>query len=278
MGIAGAVGQDARMLAVTVISLKGGVGKTTVALGLAGAATARGLRTLVIDLDPQGNATLALDPVSVEFTSNDVLADARVGVLEQAVTGTAWDERLLVVPSEPTLEHRNHPVAGRGGEHRLRTTMQGLTGLDLVLIDTPPSLGELTKNALAASDRAVVVTEPTAFALTGAQQALTAVDVVRTGFNLRLRPAGIIVNRFRARSAEHQYRHAELVSAYGPLVMEPVLPDRSAVVSAAGAHVPIQRWPSPGAREIARALSTHLAHVVASATGPEAPLTKGLRG
>ncbi len=263
------------MLTVTVISLKGGVGKTTVTLGLAGAAAARGLRTLVVDLDPQGNATLALDPSTCEFTSNDVLADARSGVLAQAVTATAWDERLLLVPSEPALEHRNHPVQGRGGEHRLRTTMNGLDGFDLVLVDTPPSLGELTKNALAASDRAVVVTEPTAFAVTGAQQALTAVDVVRSGFNLRLRAAGIIVNRYRARSAEHQYRHSELVSAYGPLVLDPVLPERSAVVSAAGAHVPVHKWPSPGAREIARAMATHLATVVASAAGPDAPLTTG---
>jgi cellulose biosynthesis protein BcsQ len=272
------MGQDAGVLTVTVISLKGGVGKTSVALGLAGAAVARGLRTLLIDLDPQGNASLALDPQSTQFTSNDVLADARAGVLAQAVTPSAWDEALLVVPSETALEHRNHPVQGRGGEHRLRTTMQGLAGFDLVLVDTPPSLGELTKNALAASDRAVVVTEPTAFALTGAQQALTAVDVVRGGFNLRLRAAGIIVNRYRARSAEHRYRHDELVAAYGPLVLEPVLPERSAVVAAAGAHVPVQRWPSPGAREIARALSTHLTTVVASAAGPDAPLTKGLRG
>jgi cellulose biosynthesis protein BcsQ len=272
------MGQDAGVLTVTVISLKGGVGKTSVALGLAGAAVARGLRTLLIDLDPQGNASLALDPQSTLFTSNDVLADARAGVLAQAVTPSAWDEALLVVPSETALEHRNHPVQGRGGEHRLRTTMQGLAGFDLVLVDTPPSLGELTKNALAASDRAVVVTEPTAFALTGAQQALTAVDVVRGGFNLRLRAAGIVVNRYRARSAEHRYRHDELVAAYGPLVLEPVLPERSAVVAAAGAHVPVQRWPSPGAREIARALSTHLTTVVASAAGPDAPLTKGLRG
>ena len=266
------------VLTVTVVSLKGGVGKTSVALGLAGAAVARGLRTLLIDLDPQGNASFAVDPQSAEFTSNDVLADARSGVLAQAVTATAWDDALQVVPSEPALEHRNHPVEGRGGEHRLRTTMQGLSGYDLVLIDTPPSLGELTKNALAASDRALVVTEPTAFALAGAQQALTAIDVVRSGFNLRLKPAGIVVNRFRTRSAEHRFRHDELVSAYGPLVLEPVLPERSAVVSAAGAHVPVHRWPSPGAREIARALGTHLTTIVASAAGPDAPLMKGLRG
>jgi cellulose biosynthesis protein BcsQ len=266
------------MLVVAVVSLKGGVGKTTVTLGLAGAAAARGLRTLLVDLDPQGNATLAVEPANGTFTSNDVLADGRAGVLQQAVTPSGWGERLSVVPSEPTLEHRNHPVDGRGGEHRLRATMQGLTGFDLVLVDTPPSLGELTKNALAASSRAVVVTEPTAFAVSGAHQALEAIGVVRGGFNLGLRAAGIIVNRFRARSAEHRYRYDELIGAYGGLVLEPVLPDRSAVVSAAGAHVAIQHWPSPGAREISRALDAHLAHIVASAAGPEAPLAKGLRG
>ncbi len=265
------------MLVVTVVSLKGGVGKTAVLLGLADAAAQRGLRTLVVDLDPQGNASVSLDPVSTQFTSNDVLADARPGVLAQAVSATSWGERLFVVPSEPSLEHRNHPVEGRGGEHRLRTTLQGMAGFDLVLIDTPPSLGELTKNALAASARAVVVTEPTSYAVTGAHQALEAVDVVRSGFNLGLRAAGIIVNRFRPRSAEHRYRHAELVDAYGPLVLEPVLPERSAVVAAAGAHVPLHRWPSPGARDVSRALAIHLTHIVASATGPEAPLSKGLR-
>jgi cellulose biosynthesis protein BcsQ len=272
------VRQDAPVLVVTVVSLKGGVGKTTVTLGLAGAAAARGLRTLLVDLDPQGNASAALDPTGATFTSNDVLADGRSGVLAQAVSPSAWDPRLFVVPSEPTLEHRNHPVDGRGGEHRLRTTMQGLTGFDLVLLDTPPSLGELTKNALAASSRAVVVTEPTAFAVTGAARALEAIEVVREGFNLGLRPAGIVVNRYRPRSVEHQYRFAELLAAYGGLVLEPVLPERVALVSAAGAHVPIQHWPGAGAKEIARALDTYLTAVVASAAGPDAPLTRGLRG
>ncbi len=266
------------MLVVTVVSLKGGVGKTTVLLGLADAAATRGLRTLVVDLDPQGNASVSLDPASTQFTSNDVLADARPGVLAQAVTATSWSERLSVVPSERALEHRNHPVEGRGGEHRLRTTMHGLSGFDLVLVDTPPSLGELTKNALAASARAVVVTEPSAFALAGAQQALEAVEVVRGGFNLGLQAAGIVVNRFRSRSAEHRYRYAELVAAYGPLVLEPVLPERSAVVAAVGAHVPLHRWPSTGAREVSKALAAHLTHIVASAGGPDGPIAKGLRG
>jgi chromosome partitioning protein len=264
------------VLVVSVVSLKGGVGKTTVALGLAGAAKARGVQTLVVDLDPQANATTVLDPVDVRFTANDVLADARPGVLGDAVAETAWGDYVDVLASEAALEHRNRPAAGTSAEHRLRSSMAGLTGYDLILVDCPPSLGELTKNALAASHLALVVTEPTLFAVTGAQQALTAVDVVRRGFNLRLRPAGIVVNRYRGQSGEHRYRLDELIAAYRDLVLDPVLPERSAITQAQGAYVPVQRWPTPGAREVALVFAQYLDHLLA--VGPaDGSLTKGAR-
>jgi chromosome partitioning protein len=264
------------VLAVSVLSLKGGVGKTSVVLGLAGAARGRRLPTLVVDLDPQANATMVLDPHDVRFTASDVLADGRAGVMAEAVAATAWGPSVSVVASEPALEHRNHPTDGSAQEHRLRAAMKGMRDIELVLVDCPPSLGELSKNALAASDLALVVTEPTMFALTGTQQALAAVDVVRRGFNLRLRPAGIVVNRFRPRSAEHRYRLDELLATYRDLVLDPVLPDRSAVGAAAGSCVPIQSWPSPGAREIARIFSSYLDHLLTAAAA-DGPLTRGAR-
>ena len=266
----------ATVLTVSVLSLKGGVGKTTVVLGLTGAARARGLRTLVVDLDPQANATTVLDPHDVRLTTRDVLSDGRARVVTDAVAETGWGPAVSVVPSEPALERRNHPADGASGEHRLRTALNGLADVDLVLVDCPPSLGELSKNALAASDLALVVTEPTMFTLTGAQQALAAVDVVRRGFNLRLRPAGIVVNRFRARSAEHRYRLDELIAAYRGLVLDPVVPERSAIGAAQGSCVPIQAWPSPGAREVARVFSAYLDNLLAAA-GSEGPLIKGGR-
>jgi chromosome partitioning protein len=240
---------------VSVLSLKGGVGKTSVTLGLAGAAHARGLRTLVIDLDPQANSTVVLDPPRVEFTANDVLADGRSGILAQAIVPSGWGEGMSLVASERALEHRAVPEGE--GNVRLRITMQGLTGYDLVLLDTPPALGELTRNALTASDLALVVTEPSLFALQGAQQALEAIDVVRA-YNLRLQVAGIAVNRVRPTSSEHRYRMAELALAYGDLLLQPPLPDRAVVQQAAGACTPIQQWRTPAGRDVSRILDGYL--------------------
>ena len=258
------------MLVVSVISLKGGVGKTSVTLGLAGAAWDRGLQVLVVDLDPQANATLALDPAKVGYTTNDVLADARAGVLLDAIVGSGWGAGVDVAAAEPGLELRNTPE--RDGALRLRKAMRGLPdlGYALVLVDSPPSLGELTRNALTASHRALVVTEPSLFAVRAASAALEAVEVVRASNNLRLRPAGVVVNRTRAGRGEHEFRVAELTDAYGALVLTPTLPERTAIAQSQGACVPVQRWHTPGAREVAGIFETYLDHVLETdpAEGP----------
>ena len=259
---------------VAVVSLKGGVGKTTVALGLAGAALDRGWRTLVVDLDPQANATTGLAPTKVVLTANDVLADGGPARLSEAVVPSGWDDLVDVVPSEPALEHRNRTGAK---EHRLRGAMEGLADYGLVVLDCPPSLGLLTTSALTAAHVALVVTEPTIFAITGAQQALAAVYEVRRGFNLRLQPAGIVVNRFRPRSAEHRFRLDELVQAYDGLVLPETLPERAAVVAAQSAGVPVQRWPAPGARQVGRVLNGYLDRVLAAASAGRGSLGRSGR-
>ena len=232
-----------------VIAQKGGVGKTTTLLGIAGAAWERGLSVLVVDLDPQANATAALDPESTAYSTNDVLADSRPGVAADAIVRSGWGLGVDVLPAERALEHRAVPD-GRDSALRLRIALEGVVDrYDLVLVDCPPSLGELTRNALAAVRLALVVTEPSFFALPGAAAALEAVEVVRGSSNLVLRPVGVVVNRARPQTTEHAFRLAELHAAYPDLVLPVSVPDRTAIQQAQGACVPVQAWRSSGAHE-----------------------------
>lgn len=266
------------MQVVATLSLKGGVGKTTVALGLAGAAQQHGLRALVVDLDPQANATIALDVGPAAAAIADVLDDPRRSVLEDAIAASGWGERLDVLVGDERTERHNNPdptgkQLGKLGQalDRLRTAADGSATDDgdddpyrLVIIDCPPSLGQLTRSALATAHRAVLVTDPTMFAVSGVQRAFDAVQTERQRGNPDLQPLGVLINRVRPRNAEHEFRIAELRELFGPLVLSGVIPDRSAVQQAQGACLPIQRWDTPGAREVSAVFTTLLGRVLRS--------------
>jgi chromosome partitioning protein len=255
---------------VAVLSLKGGVGKTTVALGLASAALRRGARTLVVDLDPQCNATATLDPGDTRATLAEVLETPRLAVLRAAITPSGWSDEVDVLVGSEELESLNEPDPGA---RRLGKLSRALTELgtlladgdlpyELVLLDCPPSLGRLTRSALVAADGALLVTEPTLFAVSGAQRAFEAVEETRAELNADLVQLGVVVNKVRPHSYEHQYRIAELREHFGALVMPVALPDRLAVQQAQGACVPIHQWGTPGAREVALAFNLLLARVL----------------
>jgi chromosome partitioning protein len=279
---------------VASLSLKGGVGKTTVALGLAGAAQQHGVRTLLVDLDPQANATIALDVGPTTATVAEVLDEPRRPVLRRAIAPSGWGENLDVLVGAEQTERHNHPDPGSKQLGRLTRALSRLAldpaddraaddPLDdedgehgdlgpyrLVVIDCPPSLGQLTRSALAAAHRAVLVTDPTMFAVSGVQRAFDAVQTERQRGNPDLQPLGVLINRVRPRNAEHEFRVAELRELFGPLVFSGVLPDRSAIQQAQGACVPIQRWDTPGAREVSAVFSTLLGRVLRSERRPRA--------
>lgn len=239
------------MQTVAVLSMKGGVGKTTVTLGLASAAWKRGQRVLVVDLDPQGNASMGLGAQGAPFTMNDVLADPQPGIAAQAVVDSTWGNRVQVLAADRNLEHRN-TIEGPLSSQRLRIALGNLPRqFDLVLIDCPPSLGEMTRNALHAATDALVVTEPSYFALAGAEQAVEAVDVIRLASNPMLNPARIVLNRARPTVAEHRNRIQELREAFGPVVMDIEIPERNAITQAEAAGMPIHAWDSPAGDQLA---------------------------
>jgi chromosome partitioning protein len=281
------------VLVVATLSLKGGVGKTTVALGLAGAAQQHGVRSLVVDLDPQANSTIALDAGPTTATVADVLDDPRRSVVLRAIAQSRWGEGLDVLVGAEQTERHNHPDPSPKQLGKLRRALHLLTDVGtllpddpvrvengeyghdrdqgvaeqpyrLVIIDCPPSLGQLTRSALAAANRAVLVTDPTMFAVSGVQRAVDAVQLERQRDNSDLEPLGVLINRVRPRNTEHEFRIAELRELFGPLVLPGVLPDRSAVQQAQGACMPIQRWDTPGAREAAAVFTLLLGRVLRS--------------
>ncbi|GAA3604157.1 ParA family protein [Marihabitans asiaticum] len=252
------------MIAVAVCSLKGGVGKTTVTLGLTSAALTAGLRVLVLDLDPQGDATAGLDAAGeIPSTLAKVVDDPRRRHLQACTVPSRWTDEGeggepasvidVAVGGEQIAQHDRTDLSSRR-LLSLRTVLAKVAKedrYDLVVIDCPPSLGGLTRMGLAAADRVVVVTEPGVFAIAAADRALRAVHDVRSTLKVPVQPLGILVNRVRGHLAEHSYRVEELRSLFGPLVMVGEIPERTAVQRAQGAFAPVHRLKDPGGRQVA---------------------------
>jgi cellulose biosynthesis protein BcsQ len=197
-----------------------------------------------------------------------VLDEPTTAVVRRAIAPSGWGDEVDVLVGAEHTERHNRPDPGAAQLNRLTRALDRLR-LDqpgepyrLVIVDCPPSLGQLTRSALAAAQRAVLVTDPTMFAVSGVQRAFDAVQTERERGNPELQPLGVVINRVRPRNSEHEFRIAELRELFGPLVFSNVLPDRSAIQQAQGACLPIQRWDTPGAREASAVFTTLLGRVL----------------
>ena len=237
------------MHVLSVSSLKGGVGKTTVALGLASAALSRGLRTLVVDLDPQSDATTALGATrEMKLSCAEVLKLPKHANVVKAIVASDWESPsggvMDLLPGSPKVVEFDSPTPTKRDLWRLEEALSRVeTEYDLVIVDTPPSLNGLTQLAWTASDRVLIVAEPSIFSVLAADRAMRAITEISKQTAGRLQPLGVLINRYIPASKEHQFRLAELEQLFGSELMSVAIEEHSAVQQAQGAARPIHSWP-----------------------------------
>jgi chromosome partitioning protein len=211
---------------------KGGVGKTTTAVNLAACLAEAGERALVVDLDPQANATSGLGMRANGTSTYDLLDGAPLADLAKPTKFA----NLSLIPSRPELagaavELSNHP----DGERYLAQALAQADDFDFVLIDCPPSLGPLTVNALAAADRVIVPVQAEYYALEGLAQLVQSINLVKTRLNPKLEIAGVVLTMTDARTRLSADVEAEVRKHFGDLVFRTVVP-RSVRVAEAPSH------------------------------------------
>lgn len=234
---------------IAVLNQKGGVGKTTTAVNLGAYLAKAGKSVLIVDFDPQGNATsgLGLDKQAVDATSYDLLfgkVAPEVAIKETNTNG------LYIVPTNAQLATAEvELVSHNNREHLLKQALGNVT-YDYILIDCPPALGLLTINALTAANELLIPVQAEYYALEGLSQLLSVVQRVRGGLNPNLELLGVVVTMYDGRTSLSEQVYSELKKYFGEKLLETVVPRNVRVAEAPSFGRPVSehdKW-SKGAR------------------------------